>query len=98
MSPGWRGYSPASQLLQGTVDVQQLRPSALHSALDRQAVQGRLQAQHSSDGAVQFVVDLRGERGERPPAMAPVAEGGSATLAGRRQLRQLDQHLLHLNL
>ena len=76
-------YSPASQLLQGTVDVQQLRPSALHSALDRQAVQGRLQAQHSSDGAVQFVVDLRGERGERPPAMAPVAEGGSAMVGLR---------------
>ena len=30
-------------------------------------------------------------------ALAVLAEGGSATLAGRRQLRELDQHLLHLN-
>ncbi len=30
-------------------------------------------------------------------AQAVLAEGGSATLAGRRQLRDLDQHLLHLN-
>ena len=30
-------------------------------------------------------------------ALAVLAEGGSATLAGRRQLRQLDQHLLYLN-
>jgi len=30
-------------------------------------------------------------------AHAVLAEGGSATLAGRRQLRQLDQQLLHLN-
>ncbi len=30
-------------------------------------------------------------------AHAVLAEGGSATLAGRRQLRQLDRQLLHLN-
>ncbi|MGB5957061.1 triphosphoribosyl-dephospho-CoA synthase [Pseudomonas sp.] len=30
-------------------------------------------------------------------ALAVLAEGGSATLAGRRQLRRLDQQLLHLN-
>ncbi|GLO44976.1 triphosphoribosyl-dephospho-CoA synthase [Pseudomonas putida] len=30
-------------------------------------------------------------------ARAVLTEGGSATLAGRRQLRRLDQHLLHLN-
>ncbi|MEN5036032.1 triphosphoribosyl-dephospho-CoA synthase [Pseudomonas sp. TWI929] len=30
-------------------------------------------------------------------AQAVLAEGGSATLAGRRQLRNLDQQLLHLN-
>ena len=30
-------------------------------------------------------------------ARTVLSEGGSATLAGRRQLRRLDQHLLHLN-
>jgi triphosphoribosyl-dephospho-CoA synthase len=30
-------------------------------------------------------------------ARAVLAEGGSATLAGRRHLRGLDQQLLHLN-
>lgn len=54
-------YTPATQALAGEAEVQDLRPSALDSRLDRQAVQGRIRAEQAADGAVRFHIDLRGE-------------------------------------
>ncbi len=54
-------YTPATQTLAGEAEVQGLRPSALDSRLDRQAVQGRIRAEQAADAAVRFHIDLRGE-------------------------------------
>lgn len=54
-------YTPATQALAGEAEVQDLRPSALDSRLDRQAVQGRIRAEQAADATVRFRIDLRGE-------------------------------------
>lgn len=55
-------YTPATQALEGQAEVRGLRPGDLYSTLDRQPVQGRLSARQGSDAAVQFHIDLRGEK------------------------------------
>lgn len=54
-------YTPGTRTLAGEAEVQGLRPSALDSRLDRQAVQGQIRAEQAADAAVRFRIDLRGE-------------------------------------
>jgi translocation and assembly module TamB len=52
-------YAPATRTLQGSAELHNLHPAALHSRLDAAPLNGRLQA-HSPDGvAVDFTVDVR---------------------------------------
>ena len=58
-------FTPATQSLQGRVNVQALNPASVHTALDAAPISGTASADGQDGGLVRFAADLRATGGQR---------------------------------